>query len=95
MPPQNVLLKIENPILKRLVEEQLATVKTVTLDTSTSPNLIIKQYDSNIEASLQTIPSFEIPKGAMRLGEIMDKIGYLLSGRESHIEDENENIDLG
>lgn len=92
---QNILLKIDNPVLQRLVEEQLSTVKAVTLDTSLPPHLMIVQQGSVIPDHLNAIPVLEIPKGAVRLGEMIDKIGYLLSGRESHIEDENENIDLG
>jgi hypothetical protein len=92
---QNVLLQIENPVLKRLIEEQLAIVKTITTDSSKSADLIIVQHGSTIEPHLNSVPFLEIPKGAIRLGEIVDKFGYLLSGRESHIENENENIDLG
>ncbi|OFW90189.1 MAG: hypothetical protein A3B66_03015 [Alphaproteobacteria bacterium RIFCSPHIGHO2_02_FULL_46_13] len=95
MTTQNVLLKIDNPVLHRLIEEQLSMVKTITLDASLPPHLMIVQQGSVIPDHLNTIPVLEIPKGAVRLGEMIDKIGYLLSGRESHIEDENENIDLG
>lgn len=95
MTTQNVLLKIENPVLERLIEEQLAIVKSITLDKSLPPQLIIVQQGINLTPELAHIPSLEIPKGAIRLGEIMDKFSYLLSGRESHIEDENEHIDLG
>lgn len=91
----NILLKIENPVLQRLVEEQLATLKTVTIDSSLPPDLIIIQQGESVPAEFNALPFLEIPKGAIRLGEIMDKAGYLLSGRESHIEDENGNIDLG
>ncbi len=95
MTTQNILLKIENPVLHRLVEEQLSMIKTITFDATLPPHLMIAQQGYVIPPHFNTVPFLEIPKGAVRLGEIIDKIGYLLSGRESHIEDENENIDLG
>ena len=95
MPIQNILLKIDNPALERLIQEQLAIVKTLTLDASLPADLIIAQHGQVIDANFAGIPLLEIPKGAVRLGEVIDKLGYLLSGRESHIEDENENMDLG
>ncbi len=91
----NVLLHIKNPVLQRLIEEQLATVKTVTIAPSHAPDLLIVQQGHGIAPEFIAIPSLEIPKGAVRLGEIMDRLSYLLSGRESHIEDEHEQIDLG
>lgn len=95
MATQNILLKIENPVLARLIEEQLAIAKNITVDPALPPELIIVQHGTSIPAEFNNIPSLEIPKGAVRLGEVMDRFSYLLSGREAHIEDDNENIDLG
>lgn len=92
---KNVLLQLGNPTLYRLINEQLSLFKGLKQDPSLPADIIVTQQGQTVESSLPNAQIFEIPKGAIRLGEIMDKLGYLLSGRELHIEDENENIDLG
>ena len=91
---KNILLQLSNPTLQRLIEEQLSLFKDLKQDASLPADLIVTQQGQTVSAA-PSAQIFEIPKGAVRLGEIMDKLGYLLSGREVHIEDENENIDLG
>lgn len=95
MTSQTILLKIENPVLTRLIEEQLAIFKTIKIDAALPPDVAIVQHGLSTEDLPPSAQILEIPKGAVRLGEVMDRLNYLLSGRESHIEDENENIDLG
>ena len=85
--PHNIHLCIDNPVLKTLIAEQLQTIKHYTQDDGKKPDCILLQ-------TVQAIPIpencavLDIPKGAVRLGELMDKMGYLLSGREMHIEDD-------
>ncbi|MBL8640604.1 MAG: winged helix-turn-helix domain-containing protein [Alphaproteobacteria bacterium] len=99
MIPKNILLEIEQPVLKRLIEEQVVTLKTMRIDPDEPPDLILHEEGSHVVENHDSISGnplfFMIPKGAIRLGEIIDKVNYLLSGRGSHIEDENENFDLG
>lgn len=95
MSAQNIFLKLSNPTLERLIDEQLTLFKDLKRDPSSAPDLVIIQQGQATDTTFGAAQIFEIPKGAIRLGEVMDKLGYLLSGREFHIEDENENIDLG
>ncbi len=95
MPAQIIRLEIENPILKRLITEQLATLKHISVDDELPPDCIITQSSHISSSTLKPVFLDIPPKGTIRLGEILDKLSYLLSGREDHIEDENNHIDLG
>ncbi len=95
MPPHNIHLDIESPVLKHLIFEQLSVLKHITIDNSIVADCIITQAPAL--SSVITKPVFlNIPaKGVIRLGEILDRLGYLLSGREDHVEEDNQFIDLG
>jgi len=91
----NIALAIDNQVLKRLIEEQLSIFKAIQMDVSRPADYIIAERGATIPQNTPSSHILEIPKGAIRCGEIIDKLGYLLSGRESHIESENEQIECG
>ena len=95
MAAQNIHLKCSNPTLERLIDEQLGLFKDIQRDAHLPPDIIILQHGQNVPTLSHPVQTLEIPKGVVRLGEVTDKLSYLLSGREFHIEDENDNIDLG
>lgn len=51
---------------------------------------IVPNTDSKL-----TLPSIVLPRGALRLGEVMDKIRYTLSGRDDHIEENGTILNFG
>ncbi len=87
-------LHIDNPTLLRLITEQVSTLKNMTINSDALPDCVITQAGGK-----QSYPAgtaiVECPKGAVRLGEIIDRLVYSLSGRHDHIENENQAIDLG
>jgi DNA-binding winged helix-turn-helix (wHTH) protein len=99
MPAHIVRLEIENPVLARLINEQLATQKNINIDTDAAPapapDCIITQSPKDLSSLTKPVYLNISSKGAIRLGEILDSLGYLLSGREDHIEEDNQHIDLG
>jgi len=97
MPAHIVRLEIENPVLARLITEQLATQKNINIDTDAAPapDCIITQSPKDLSSLTKPVYLNISSKGAIRLGEILDSLGYLLSGREDHIEEDNQHIDLG
>lgn len=95
MPPHNIHLDIENPVLKNLIFEQLSVLKHLTIDINLAADCIITQTPSLSSETAKPV-FLNIPvKGVIRLGEILDRLGYLLSGREDHVEEDNQLIDLG
>ena len=89
-------IQLDNPVLTRLLEEQLAAHKftVVSPDTPSPDCILIPQGGSPLLASADT-RILEIPKGAVRLGDILDKLHYLLSGRNNHLENDMAPIPLG
>lgn len=90
---QNIIFKLDNPTLSRLVMEQLSSIKRVISDPSLPIDCLITNVKSGTESD-GNYSVLEIPKGTVRLGEIIDRLHYILSGRESHLEDDLSNIDL-
>ena len=92
----HIRLQLDNPTLARLISEQCEANKGLTCvinqDTTHTVDCIITD-GSAIPAS--DIPTISIPKGTIRLGEILDRVRYAISGRENHVEDELSYIDLG
>ena len=95
MPTHIIRLEIENPVLARLITEQLVNQKNINLDEKGDPDCIITQSSKDLSALTRPFYLNISSKGTIRLGEILDSLGYLLSGREDHIEEDNQNIDLG
>lgn len=95
MPVHIINLEIDNPVLARLITEQLATQKNINLDVGADPDCIITQSSKDLSALTKPIYLNISSKGTIRLGEILDSLGYLLSGREDHIENDKQHIDLG
>lgn len=95
MPHHNIHLKIENPTLARLISEQLATLKNIVIDENIKADCIITQTHQSSPSLSKPIYLVVPAKGTIRLGEILDRLGYLLSGRNDHVEDDNTHIDLG
>jgi Transcriptional regulatory protein, C terminal len=95
MPTHYLRLQIDNPVLERLITEQLAMRKEISLDPVLEPDCLIIQSDDISSPSTNPIILSLPSKGVIRLGEILDRLGYLLSRREDHIEDDNLLIDLG
>ena len=90
----NIWVETANPVLERLIDEQLATLKHVIRDKDSSPDGIICDQNMPIN-SFSGALRLDIPKGAVRLGEILDRLGYLLSGREFHLEDDLQTFVMG
>lgn len=95
MATHNIHLKIENPTLHRVIAEQLAIFKTISVQPDIAPDCIITEQGTSTTTIPKGCTHLEISKGAVRLGEIMDKLNYLLSGREAHIENALQNIQIG
>lgn len=89
----NIIIQLENQILSRLLTEQLGSIKNATSNPDLPADCLIVEMGKKPSAA-PAIPVLEIAKGPVILGSIMDQLKYLLSGRESHIEDENDAIDL-
>ncbi len=91
-----IRLQLDNPTLARLIGEQCEATKGLTCvinqDTAHTADCIITD-GTVVPAS--DIPTISIPKGTIRLGEILDRMRYAVSGREIHIEDELSHLDLG
>ena len=90
---QNIIFQLDNPILTRLIMEQLLSIKKVISDPSLPIDCLITNNKNGSEAE-GDYAVLDIPKGTIRLGEIIDRVHYILSGRESHIEDDLSNLDL-
>jgi DNA-binding response OmpR family regulator len=89
----NIAFQLDNPTLSRLITEQLSAIKGIGCDPSAPYDCVITNkagFEANGDSSV-----LYIPKGTVRLGEIIDRLHYILSGRESHIEDDLSNLDLG
>jgi hypothetical protein len=91
----NISLHLHNATLVRLIEEQFINSKFVSFDASLPPDCIIRQAGAPHIGLSSDIPIIELPKGSLRIGEILDKIKYALSGRETHIENDADQFDLG
>jgi len=94
MSKYNIHLKIDNPILTRLMEEQFSFSKEISASLSLPADCIIIEQGNESKIP-EGIAFLKILKGAVRIGEIMDKLGYILSDRESHLECNDINLDLG
>lgn len=91
--PANIIIQLENETLSRLLAEQLSGLKNAISNPDLAADcLIIDEGKKQLLSS--ATPVLELAKGPVILGSIMDQLKYLLSGRESHIEDENETIPL-
>lgn len=91
--PVNILIQLENQTLSRLLTEQLSNIKNATSNPDLPADCFIVELGKKPSISA-AIPVLEIAKGPVILGSVMDQLKYLLSGRESHIEDENDTVDV-
>lgn len=90
----NIAFQLENPILIRLLEEQISGLKFLTCDPSLRADCIIV-HEGALPLKSETATFLSLPKGAVRLGDVIDRLRYLLSGRETHLEEDPSSIDLG
>lgn len=89
----SIYLAITHQTRHHLLREQISFFKHYKLRESLPADLVI--YDTDTLNILNTdINSVILPKGPLRLGDIMDRIHYALSGRNHHIE-ETQDILLG
>lgn len=92
---QHYILKIsvDNPTRHALLVEQLRPLKQVTLlDDGVSGAVDLTITDGIVPVGDSDVLS--LPKGPLRLGEVIDRVHYALSGRTQHIESVRE-ITLG
>ena len=89
-------LQLSNSTLARLISEQCDAIKGISCfmnqDITGTEDCIIT--DAVVIPELD-IPTISIPKGTIRLGDILDRMRYAISGREDYIEDELSQLDLG
>jgi DNA-binding response OmpR family regulator len=78
-----------------IIRLELATQKNINIDADITPDCIITQSAKDLSALTKPVYLNISSKGTIRLGEVLDSLGYLLSGRENHIEEDNQHIDLG
>lgn len=93
---QNYVLKlsVDNPTRHALLVEQLRPLKQVTLTDEGDDHADLTIKDSNAPSTEIKGDVLYLQKGPLRLGEVMDRIHYALSGRTHHIESVRE-IPLG
>lgn len=92
MTTRNIHIQIENHVLKQLVQEQLFAVKSLSMDKEIPADIVIISENDSGDKKGENILC--LPKGAIRLGEMLDKLFYIISGRETHIEDDNQVIEI-
>lgn len=90
----NIIFQLDNPILTRLLTEQLSGLKGYSFDPNSPPDCIITHqgHSADVDPSACIL---HLPKGTIRLGEVLDRLHYVLSGREAHIEDESTSLAFG
>lgn len=86
-----IQLQIDSPERRDLVAEQLGHLSSVVLVDS-KPDALIT--DADISTSDNTIFHLVLDKGPLRLGQLLDQLRYGLSGRQDHLESDDE-INLG
>jgi two-component SAPR family response regulator len=85
---------LENQTLVRLIEEQCNGIKNIRFSDIPSEADIVFIEENAKSAAYQHKIAISLPKGAIRLGLVIDKLLYALSGREKLIEEESLIIKL-
>lgn len=107
--PTTIAIYLDNPTLHRLIEEQLRANRFAIYSPTNSEPESRTESGADPDCILITNgaapPSqphitshsiiLDIPKGAVRLGDIVDKLRYVMSRRDDHLEDELSYMDLG
>lgn len=89
--PYNIAFNLDNQVLVRLITEQCeAKGLKCNSDAPIDCTITDKNTPTGSDATV-----LEIQKGAVRLGDILDRLHYRLSGRDHHIEDDLSTLDLG
>ena len=96
--PTTIAIYLDNPTLHRLIEEQLLANRFAVCPFPTpgsEPDCLLIDHGSPPFPAPVHAAILDIPKGAVRLGDIVDKLRYALSRRDDHLEDELSHIALG
>ena len=79
MMTKNIHLSLQDPVLRHLLEEQMACRKNLRLDPNSPPDLVLG--DQAVEGP-QDDTKFLLILPPVRLGEVIDRVFYRLSGRD-------------
>lgn len=92
--PANIHFEIDDPVLKHLLSEQVTQNSFLMSDVNLPADFFVIEADQEPRFKNGTTPYLSIPKNPVRLGDIMDRLKYHLSGRERHVDDD-QMINLG
>jgi hypothetical protein len=79
MMTKNIHLSVQDTVLQHLLEEQVLCRKNLRLDPNAPPDLVLGDHAGE---GVQEETKFLLVVQPVRLGEVMDRISYILSGRD-------------